>query len=325
MDSVRGFCGAALVTRAGRVTLEVAAGLADAGTDSACTPGTRFQISSVSKQFAAVTALRLAESGQLDLTEPVARWLPGCPPQWQRVTLHHLLTHTAGVRHWDDAPGFDASRPMARAERLSLIQQAPLLTAPGTRWRYSSPGYLLAGHILEQAGGQPYPDLLAAKVLDPLELTATSVGDVPPGAAAARGYKNGEPVAPWPLNEMPGTGDLCSTVGDLARFVTALHTGSLVGRHSLQAMLTAHAPLPDGEGTGDGWAKLDAYGYGQYIGTIAGHVAYLHTGDTPGYQSLVVWLPGPAASVVILSNDEATDMDAVLGQLIPAAVDGEGP
>src|SRR2546423_15448649 len=86
----------------------VAGGLADAEAGVKCTPQTRFQLCSVSKQFAAAAAMLLVQSGQLDLAEPVARWLPGCPPQWQRVTLHHLLTHTAGVRHWGNAPGFDA-------------------------------------------------------------------------------------------------------------------------------------------------------------------------------------------------------------------------
>jgi Beta-lactamase len=103
---VEGLRGAAIVTRAGEVTVEVASGL--------------------------------AESAALDLAEPVARWLPGGPPQWQRVTLHHLLTHTAGVRHWDDAPGFDASQPMDPAERVALIQQTPLLTEPGTEARSDS-------------------------------------------------------------------------------------------------------------------------------------------------------------------------------------------
>jgi len=121
-----------MVTRAGQVKLEVASGLADAEADVRCTPQTRFQVCSVSKQFAATAAMLLAESGQLDLAEPVARWLPGSPPQWEGVTLHHLLTHTAGVRHWGDAPGFDASQPVDLADRVALIQQAPLLTDPGT-------------------------------------------------------------------------------------------------------------------------------------------------------------------------------------------------
>jgi CubicO group peptidase (beta-lactamase class C family) len=327
MHPVGGLNGAAIVTRGGQVSLETAGGLADAESGVECTPQTRFQIASVSKQFAAVAALLLAEAGVLDLAEPVARWLPGGPPQWQRVTLHHLLTHTAGVRHWGDAPGFGPSQPMGLGERVALILQAPLLTDPGTRWLYSSPGYVLAGHIVAQASGQPYPSFLAEHVLAPLGLTATSSGDLPPdaGASAARGYRNGQPVASWPLSAMPGTGDICSTVGDLAWFTAAVHSGSLISERSRQAMITPHAPLPDGQGTPDGWLTCHGYGYAQYIGRIARHAAYLHPGDNPGYQSLATWLPGPAACVVILSNDEAADTEALLRQLVPVALPGDEP
>jgi CubicO group peptidase (beta-lactamase class C family) len=325
VHSVEGLRGAAIVTCSGRVELAVASGLADTEAGTGCTPQTRFQISSISKQFAAVAAMLLAESGQLDLAEPVARWLPGGPPQWQRVTLHHLLTHTAGVHHWGEAPGFDPSQPMDLAERVALIQQAPLLTEPGTRWQYSSPGYLLAGHIMTQATGQPYAGFLTEKILAPLELTATSVGGLPTGAVAARGYRDGKPVTPWPLSNMPGTGDMCSTVGDLARFTAAVHSGSLISERSVHAMITPHISLPDGQSTSDGWATFDGYGYGHYIGRIAGRTAYLHTGDNPGYQSLAVWLPGAAACIVILSNDEAADTEALLRQLLPAALPNEEP
>jgi CubicO group peptidase (beta-lactamase class C family) len=326
VQAIEGLRGAATVTRAGQVRLEAAGGLADAGAGVMCTPQTRFQICSVSKQFAAAAAMLLAQSGQLDLAEPVARWLPGGPPQWQRVTLHHLLTHTAGVRHWGDAPGFDASQPMDPAERVALIQQAPLLTDPGTSWHYSSPGYLLAGHIVAQASGQPYADFVTGQILVPLGLTSTSAGGLPAGAAAARGYRNGQPVTPWPLDTMPGTGDICSTVGNLARFTAAVHSGSLIRQQRFaQAMITPHATLPDGQGTSDGWMTGDGYGYGQFIGHIAGHAAYFHPGDNPGYQSLAVWLPDQAACAVILTNDEAADTEALLRQLIPVALASGGP
>jgi CubicO group peptidase (beta-lactamase class C family) len=325
MSLVAGLHGAAIVTRAGRVKLEVASGLADAEAGAECTPQTRFQISSISKQFAAVAVLLLAESGQLDLAEPVARWLPGSPPQWQRVTLHHLLSHTAGVRHWGDAPGFDPSQAMDAAERLALIQQAPLLADPGTRWQYSSPGYVLAGHIVAQASGQSYPDFLAGQVLAPLGLAGTRSGEIPAGPAVARGYRDGKPVPAWPLSGMPGTGDICSTVGDLARFTMAVHSGSLIAPHSVQAMITPHAPLPDSESTPDGWATVEGYGYAQYVGHMAGHTAYVHTGDNPGYQSVAAWLPGQAACVVILSNDEAADIEALLRQLVPVALHDDEP
>jgi CubicO group peptidase (beta-lactamase class C family) len=322
VHAVKGLRGAAIVTRAGRIRLEVAIGLADAQTGLKCTPETRFQICSISKQFTAVAVMLLAESGWLDVAEPVARWLPGCPPQWERVTTHHLLTHTAGVRHWGDAPGFDASLAMDPAERVALIQQAPLLAHPGARWQYSSPGYLLVAHIVEQAGGQPYADFLTEQILVPLGLTSTSVGSLL-REAVARGYRGDQPVSPWPLSTMAGTGDICSTVGDVARFTSAVHSGSLIGPQSRQAMLTPSMPLPDGETSSDGWPSCHGYGYGHYLGRIGGHAAFLHTGDNPGYRSVAVWLPDQEGCVVVLSNDEATETGDLLRQLVPVAVESE--
>lgn len=117
---------------------------------------------------------------------------------------------------------------------------------------------MLAGYIVAQASGQPYPNFLAGQVLAPLGLTATTSGEVPACAAAAGGFHDGKPVAPWPLSTMPGTGDIYATVGDLARFITAVHSGSLIAPHSVQAMITPHASLPERQSTPDGWATADS-------------------------------------------------------------------
>ena len=316
---VEGLPGAATVTRAGSVELELAGGLADAESGARCTPRTRFQIASVSKQFAAAAVMLLAESGAVELHEPVARWLPGCPPQWRQVTLHHLLTHTAGVRHWGDTPGFQPSEPMDPGERLALIQQAPLLTEPGTRWLYSSPGYLFVGLIVERASGWPYQDFLTGRILSPLGLASTTVGATPPGAVTARGHRNGQPVPSWDLSAMAGTGDICSTVGDLAHFTTALHSGGLLTAGSLRLMCAPHAPTGAGRSVGDGWLASAGYGYGHYVGTIGGQAAHFHPGDNPGYLSFAGWIPGRAESAVILANDEAADLEDLLKQLLAAA------
>jgi len=90
-------------------------------------------------------------------------------------------------------------------------------------------------------------------------------------------------------------------------------------------MITPHVPLPDGQGTSDGWMTLDGYGYAQFIGRIAGHTAYLHPGDNPGFQSLAAWLPGEAACVIVLTNDEAADTEGLLRQLVPVALENDEP
>lgn len=317
--SIDGLHGVAIVTRAGSVELEHAGGLADARAGVECTLQTRFQIASVSKQFAAAAVMLLADSGALAPGEPVERWLPGCLPQWRQMTLHHLLTHTAGIAHWGQAPGFDPSQPMSPEERLALIQQAPLLTEPGTQWHYSSPGYLLVGHIVGRASGQQYANVLTERILAPLRLTATTVGAAPADATVARGYRDGQLVTPWELSAMPGTGDICSTAGDLARFAFALHSGSLLTDSSLRVVLAAHAALRRDSHSSGIWLS-DAYGYGHFIGRIAGHTAYFHPGDNPGYQSFSAWLPEHAASVIILTNDETSNLDNVLTQVLPAAL-----
>lgn len=306
-----------MVTKGGPVQADLAGGLADVEAGVPCTSATRFQVCSVSKQFTAAAVMLLAESGRLGLREPVDRWLPEGPPQWRQVTLHQLLSHTAGVPHWLEAPGLDPAEPMRISERLEVIQATPLRTEPGAQWHYSSPGFLLAGLIVERASGQPYPRFLAEKILSPLQLTHTTAGGAP--GAAARGYRDGQPMPPWDLGAMPGTGDTWSTAGDLTRFTAALHRGELVAASSLRAMCTAHAALDD-EDEGEPRLTTTGYGYGMYTGVFAGHAAYYHTGDNPGYQSLACWIPDRAASIVILVNDEAASITGLLRQLLPAAV-----
>jgi CubicO group peptidase (beta-lactamase class C family) len=318
MRPVEGLRGSAMVTQGGVVVADLAGGLADVEAGVACTSGTRFQLCSVSKQFAATAVMLLVESGRLDLGEPVGRWLPDGPPRWRRVTLHHLLSHTAGIPHWREALGLDPAEPMRISERLQIIQATPLRTEPGAQWHYSSPGFLLAGFIVERASGQPYPEFLAERILSPLQLTQTTVGGTPGGAA--RGYQDGQPVAPWGLDAMPGTGDIWSTAGDLTRFTTALHSGELVAASSLRAMCTARAPLGDDE-EGEPRLTTTGYGYGMFTGIFAGHAAWYHPGDNPGYQSFACWIPDRAASIVILVNDEAVSIMGLLRQLLAAALE----
>jgi CubicO group peptidase (beta-lactamase class C family) len=260
----------------------------------------------------------LVESGRVDLNEPLDRWMPEAPPQWRQVTLHQLLSHTAGVPHWLEAPDLDPADPMSVGQRVEIIQNTPLHTEPGAEWRYSSPGFVLAGCIVERASGCPYQDFLAERILSPLQLSHTSLGATPDGAA--RGYRNAQPVTPFDLSAMCGSGDVWSTAGDLTRFTAALHGGELISSTSLRTMCTAHASIDDDD---DEEPRLTTtgYGYGMFIGIFAGHAVLFHPGDNPGYQSLACWIPDQSASIVILANDEAVSITGLLRQLLPAALE----
>ena len=308
-----------MVARGGSVEADLAEGLADVAAGIKCSSSTRFQVSSVSKQFVAAAVMLLVEDGRLDLRLPVDRWLAGSSPQWQQVTIHHLLSHTAGVPHWREAPGLAPTGPTSTSERLDIIEASPLRTEPGTEWHYSSPGYLLVGSIVARVSGQPYADFIGERILAPLHLTETTVGSTP--GLAARGYNEGQPVTPWDLSTMPGTGDIWSTTRDLTRFTAALHSGELITAASIRAMCSAYAPLDDND-PGEPPLITTGYGYGMYTGTFGRRAAFYHTGDNPGYKSLACWIPDHDASIVILLNDEVASPTELLRQLLPVAVRG---
>jgi CubicO group peptidase (beta-lactamase class C family) len=308
MWTVEGLHGAALVTVDGSTAVEI--------TDGQATAETRFPIAAVGKQFAAVAALQLAERGLLELDQPVGRWFPDSPPWWQEVTLHHLLTHTSGIGDWPDVPGFDEPGPMTHSRRLALLPRAEPHSRPGVRWLLSGPGYLLVAHIVEQAAGQEYGAFVTESLLAPLGMTSTTVGR-PDGAGAARGHHAGAPLS-GEVPPQPGTGDLWSTVGDLARWSRALHTGELLGWESHLVLTGPLALIGTQPQPGQAFVA-DHYGYGLFVGAIGGHRAYFHPGETPGFTAFSAWLPDRRAGLIILADDDTADVHALVRQLLSAA------
>lgn len=186
---------------------------------------TASQIASISKQFVAVVSLLAVDQGLLGLDDAVATLLPEAPAQWRAVTLKHLLTHTSGLPHWCERPGFDPAIVLEPEQRLEQLLDAPLDGEPGAVWRYSSPGYIVLSAVLERATGRAYSDLARELIIDKLALSGTTIGS-PPSDQVARGYRDGQDVPPWDLSTMPGTGDVWSTALDVAAFITALHEGT---------------------------------------------------------------------------------------------------
>jgi CubicO group peptidase (beta-lactamase class C family) len=312
---ITGFSGSLLVTCNGVTLLRASAGEADASAGKACSAETRFQIASVSKQFTAAAVMLLVDDDAIDLDDHIGHLLPGCSPQWRDLTLHQLLSHTSGLEHWNDVPDFDVARPGEPVEFLERFAKVPLRSAPSRTWHYSSPGYLLAARVVEAICGAAYADFLTERILGPLGMAATVVGRTPP-EPMAWGYRHGKRVDVAQFAAIPGTGDVWSTVGDLARYTEAFEAGELLSMGSRQALVRAQAELRNPPDPNDP-APAHAYGYGYFLGTVCGHRARFHPGDNPGYQSFLGYLPDLRATVAILCNDEETDLDDLLRELAP--------
>jgi CubicO group peptidase (beta-lactamase class C family) len=305
MAEIEGLSGVITITHEGRpITTHTGGG---------CAPTTRFQIASVSKNFTSTLTMMLVAEGRLDLHEPVDRWFPEAPASWRALTMHHFLSNSSGIGHWEDVPGMNPSVPVTRDDRLGLVLRAPLMFEPGTQFRYSSPAFIAVGAVAERATGKPYAELLAEKILRPLGLTSTASGSRPRDVVP--GHHAGQPVEPWDLTSMVGSGDMWSTTEDLAVYAHALASGALVSRDSLALMRTRHATFVKPDRSPDGRLEMTGYGYGHYVGTFGGRPAALHTGDNPGYKSLVAWLPD-GIGIVALSNDDSIQWDDVLQRVL---------
>jgi CubicO group peptidase (beta-lactamase class C family) len=270
--------GVALVVRGGSVVHAV--GSADA----------RLPVASVAKQFVAAAILLLAERGSLAPGDPASRWFG---PWGGDVTVHQLPTHTAGLGHWPAVGGMDRFGDLDPAERVAAIRAAAPVARPGECWSYSGLGYLLLAEIVERTAGVPYGAFAGTELFAPAGMTATTSG----GAG---------------LRAMPGTGDVVSTVADLIRYQHALP--GLLRPDSRRALTMPHADL-GAESYALPAVSANAYGYGNFVGTIAGRPASFHPGDNPGYQSLSAVLPGDDTTLAVLLHDDAIRLSAVLADL----------
>ena len=301
------FNGSALVAENGQVIFKKGYGHANMEWDIPNAPDTKFRIGSVTKQFTAVLILQLMEEGKISLDGTITDYLPDYPKaQGDKVTIHHLLTHTSGIPSYTGLPGFmrDKTRdPYEPDAMLELFSGMDLEFEPGAEWRYNNSGYFLLGAVIEAVTGQPYHDVLHERILDPLGLDDTGYehnDDVidrradgyartPGGFERARYLDTTIPYA---------AGMMYSTVEDLFKWDQALHTdGIFQSEETKTKMFTPY---------------MNNYGYGWIIQDMSigdtGKTtkAIRHGGGIFGFSANFVRLVDDRHVIVILDNTEGS-------------------
>ena len=291
------------IYRDGKPLLERGYGLANLEFGAPITPTTVFNLASVSKQFTAFCIALLVREGKVDLAADVHTYLPWLPPYRHRLTVEHLVHHVSGMRDYvslADLVGFDDSTLVRQAQAMSLLaRQRDLNFSPGTQYAYSNAGYALLAEIVQAASGKSLRQFAAERIFAPLGMRQTSVRDrlsdlVP---QLATGYEHGSEGDGWARavynRETIGPGNVLSSVRDLALWADNFLSPK-VGDRALIEQLTAPGHMADG-------AAIN-YGFGVYRQTFAGHEAITHTGDVPGFSSIVAVFPAERLSVILLSN-----------------------
>jgi CubicO group peptidase (beta-lactamase class C family) len=258
-------------------------GVRDAATCAPVTAATAFQAASISKTVAALTVVRLADRGALDLDADVARYLK----RWRGppgLTLRTLLGHTAGL-NVHGFPGYPQGASLPTLPQIldgtppANTEAVRPATPPGA-FSYSGGGYEVAELAVTDAIG-PYPALAEAEVLRPLGMTAS--GFTAP-AEAARGHVAGQVVAGgWHLYPEAAAAGLWTTPADLARLLGSLD------REEAREMIVRTSP---------------GYGLGLEIAGEGATLRFGHRGSNLGYRALAMIFAETGDGVVVMTNGE---------------------
>ncbi|MFJ8213876.1 serine hydrolase domain-containing protein [Streptomyces sp. NPDC096033] len=276
-------------------------GVADKATGAPMKTNMNMRIGSVTKTFTVTALLRLVDQGKVGLDDPIGKYVAGVP-NGERITLRQLAEMRSGLFNYSEDEGFfkaltsDPRRPFAPQELLSYAFEHPVLFEPGAKFSYCNTNLVLLGLVVEKVTGEPLQKVVTDQVIKPAGLRHTLF---PTGAEFpsphARGYTDQtatgkvEDAAGWNPSWGWAAGAMISDLDDLRSWARTLATGTLLTPATQAQRLKMVQALPDA-------------GYGLGIFDVAGWIG--HNGSLPGYEALVVHLPRPQATLVVLLNTD---------------------
>ena len=300
-DLMRAYQGAVpgaglVVLRDGEPIVRRAYGLSDVEQGAAATPATNYRLASMSKQFTAAAILLLAENARLSLDDPVRRWLPTLPDAADGMVIRHWLTHRSGILDYEDLIPQGTSEQLLDVDALALLEtQDRSYFVPGTSYRYSNSGYALLSLIAERASGMDFASFMRERIFQPLGMGNTIAFVAGGPQVSHRAFGHSFMGQSWTRTDQSltsatlGDGGIYSSIDDLAKWDAALGDGRLLRPASLKLTFAA-ATTTDHPAV--------QYGFGW---RVTGETRW-HTGETLGFQSVILRAVAHGITVILLTN-----------------------
>ncbi|MDP4711379.1 MAG: beta-lactamase family protein, partial [Saprospiraceae bacterium] len=229
----------------GQVVMTRAYGKASLEYDIPNTRETAMNIASVSKQFTAYAMVLLEQQGKLSIDDEVRKYLPELPDFGTPITIRHLLTHTSGLRNFQNLlalAGWRDGDYMTNDDLVRYMSMQRELNFPvGSEYLYCNSGFNLCTEIVKRVTGQSFEDWTREHIFQPLGMnrsefrsdmqevvkqTATSYDKHPDGSFT-------QPLKYWTYT---GNGNIYTTVDDLARWIRNFDEGTLGGKAALERL-----------------------------------------------------------------------------------------
>jgi len=289
-----------IVIREGKVLYKHAYGLADVEAHTAATAKTNYRLASFTKQFTAMCVMILAERHKLNLDDLLTRFFPDYPAYGKDITVRQLLTHTSGIKAYEEVMPKDQTAQLHDIDVLNLLKhQTETYFPPGMQYRYSNTGYAHLALIVEKASGMSFAAFLKKNIFGPLKMHDTVAFENGISTVRNRAYgysKKGEAFERTdqsPTSAVLGDGGIYSSVDDLFLWDQTLYTTKLVSDDMLHQAWT---PTITTNG------KQSNYGFGWELGELKGMKTLRHGGATIGFRTAILRIPEKKFTVIVLVN-----------------------
>lgn len=286
------FNGVILLAAKNQVLFSKGYGMANIEYSILNTPKIKFRLGSITKTFTATAIMQLIESNTICINDSIAKYLTY--PNGDKVTIFHLLTHTAGIPNLTEFPDFfDWVMKYSPVEKtIEHFKSKPLDFSPGYKYKYSNSGYILLSYIIELVTGNSYENYLKENIFSPLKMHNSGFDKnetIINNRAAGYHIQDGNLInAPFiNMSNPSGAASLYSTVEDLYLFDQALYTNKLLNRNSITMMYEPYK---------------ENYGLGWIIENKFGRRLINHGGGIHGFSANFLRYVDDLTTVIILSN-----------------------
>ncbi len=288
-----------LATKNGKTIYRKAFGIANLELNVPMRPENVFEIGSITKQFTAISILMLFEKGKINLDDEITKFLPDYPTNDKKITIHHLLTHTSGIKSFTKMEKIIevSKEDMTPIELIDFFKNEPMDFNPGDDFKYNNSGYIILGYIIEQVSGKSYADFVMNNIFQKLDMSSSryaSESDIIRNRASGYHNRKGFTNKMYISFSIPyASGSLMSTADDMLKWQKALNENTLVSQDIIEKAFTNHT-LNNGEPIN--------YGYGWHIKDIDGVPSREHGGSIFGFKSMGIYIPSKDTFVIGLTN-----------------------
>lgn len=323
-----GIAGSSLMfVRNGAVVHQAFEGFQDRDARRPVDEETIYHWASITKTFTGVAIMQLRDRGLIALDDPAVKYVPELRlvhnpyGDISQVTIRQLLSHSAGFRAgtwpWGGDQPWQPFEPTRWEQVVAMFPYTQILFKPGTQYRYSNPGVIFLGRIIESFSGDDYEVYINKNLFMPLGMTKSFFDRAPYHLLPHRSHsyvRTDDAMTEQRFDFDSGitvsNGGLNAPLGDMAKWLTFLIDGneSILKRSSLDEMFTPVIRARDGEGGSGGDVQA---GLSSFIERHGGTQLIGHSGDQNGFISHMYWHRQTRSGYIVSFNtDTSSKRDA---------------